>query len=419
MDCLVTKLKGAVVDDSLMKLGELRIKKLKSPNWDYPSQILCVSLLKDETLTIIGDGNFTDKSGSENKGKSVFVKANEDTELYISNSDAEISIPDKYSIRQLLLSKEDYPVPQYGYNTEIVGGLESLAHCTNLYNLTVFSTGVQGDLSSLSKLAELTILLLSNTEVTGDLSNIKDLPLARLYVNNTNITGDISLLSNMKLLERFQLYGAANITGDIEVASNWKNLNTFYGPSSQVYGSVDALSGLNNLSIMDFSNKDFTGDYFNILSQHGFERFLVCGTFTYSTKNFSGKTYKRIGGDHFVCNNLDDFLNDFQQVNSTTGGAIIMLGTRTTASDSAVTALQGKGFTVSVPDATDAISLLSASDGENFGIAYKGKVLIVEPVDLSKQQIYPASGVTVETFATKEEAESYIKKMGLEYEHSY
>ena len=88
-----------------------------------------------------------------------------------------------------------------------------------------------------------------------------------------------------------------------------------------------------------------------------------------------------------------------------------MKGTRTSASDAAISVLQGKGFTVNVPAVTDSnsISLMSEVPNENFGIAYKDKELIVELVDLSKMQIYPADGVTVKTFATKEGAEKYIK----------
>lgn len=79
------------------------------------------------------------------------------------------------------------------------------------------------------------------------------------------------------------------------------------------------------------------------------------------------------------------------------------------------TAVQEKGYTVTVPEATDAASIMTmAANGlENFGVAYKDGQLVVGPVDLSKQKIYPAPGVTVETFATKEEAERFIEEKGL------
>lgn len=94
---------------------------------------------------------------------------------------------------------------------------------------------------------------------------------------------------------------------------------------------------------------------------------------------------------------------------------ITATGTRTSASDTAISTLQEKGFTVTVPDATDAssVSLMNTKVGENFGIAYKDKELIVEPVDLTKMQIYPASGVTVKMFDTLEEARAFISSNGL------
>lgn len=161
-----------------------------------------------------------------------------------------------------------------------------------------------------------------------------------------------------------------------------------------------------------------TGDYFTFLYNHSGANDIICtGSFTYSTKEWAGKKYTNVGGADFTCVNLDSFLNDFQEVDNTTNGSITMLGTRTTASDAAISTLQGKGFTVTVPAATDAASVMTmaANSVENFGIAYQGKTLIVEPVDLSQQQIYPAEGVTVMKFATREEAEAYIKENGLEY----
>lgn len=417
MNCLVTKLKGAVNDSSLLKMGELRLTKRAAPEWDYPSQYYRFRFSKEETLTIIGDGYFTDKNGTENKGTSLKINSNTETDVYVSNSNLEISVPDKYSLMNLYLFSEEFPTPKYNYTKDIVGGLGALSYCKSLLILQISYTSVKGDLSELRGLENLGMLLVSKTETTGNLSDLNELPLNRLYVDNSQVTGDISILSGMNKLNRFQL-GRTEITGDISVAANWTNLNVFYGPSCKVYGVLDPLSSLSKLQILDFSNLDFSGDYFNMLSQHDFERFLVCGTFTYTTKNFSGKTYRRIGGDRFVCINLDAFLNDFQQVNNTTNGNIQMLGTRTSASDNAIAALQEKGFTVTVPEATDAASIMTmaANSVENFGIAYKDGQLVVGPVDLSKQQIYPAAGVTVETFATKEEAERFIKEKGLEYE---
>lgn len=93
---------------------------------------------------------------------------------------------------------------------------------------------------------------------------------------------------------------------------------------------------------------------------------------------------------------------------------ISVTGTRTSASDSAISTLQEKGFTVTVPTATDANSISTMSlDSGNYGIAYKDKELIVEPVDLTKMQIYPASDVTVKKFDTPEDAEKFIKDNGL------
>lgn len=199
----------------------------------------------------------------------------------------------------------------------------------------------------------------------------------------------------MPNLTTLQLWGTGITGGDISVFKNKNNLN--------------------NLSADDII---FTGDFFDLLASKSFANCNAGGNYTYTSKTFTGKSYGVVGGNYFTCVNLDDFLNDFQIVSASPLNnmhSITMQGTRTSASDAAISTLQGKGFTVTVLAATDAnsISLMSAKSNENFGIAYKDKELIVEPVDLSKMQIYPAKDVSVQKFDTLENAEKFIASAGL------
>ena len=372
MDCLITKLKGTVNDGSLPKLGSM-LFKLRTTTKNL---VKIEAIGKDVSFSSADGSNvFSTSSGGEEKTNVINV-GESNTIFYVDASKGVIiSIDNKYNLEKL-------DVYRSTDTDELTVDLnfEDLKYCKKLSRLALTYMTLTGDISAFQNLTALTTIDLSSTQVTGD----------------------ISAFQNLTALTTISLY------------------------STNVTGSLDSLANLPSVLVFDMGNKTLTGDYFKFLNEHTNSDVVCSGNFNYTTKSWSGKSYRRIGGDDFTCNNLDNFLNDFQFVsvsstNSSVSPAITMLGTRTTASDAAISTLQGKGFTVTVPEATDSVSVMTMAargGAENFGIAYKDGQLVVGPVDLSKQKIYPASGVTVETFATKEEAERFIKDKGLNTERN-
>ena len=385
MDCLITKLKGTVNDGSLPKLGSM-LFKLRTTTTNL---VKIEAIGKDVSFSSADGSNvFSTSSGGEEKTNVINV-GESNTVFYVDASKGvTISIDNKYNLEKLdvyrsLDTKE----------LTIDLNFEDLKYCKKLNWLALSYMTLTGDISALDKLTALTSINLAHTQVTGDISALSGLT-ALTYINfdSVPLTGDISVLSGLTALTYIRLNG------------------------TQVTGDISALDKLTKLTTFNCYNAgDFTGDFFEKLASQDWTLFQCNGNFTYTTKNYNGRTYKSVGSNRCNCDELDTFLNDFQTVNSTTDGELIMIGTRTSASDAAISVLQGKGFTVSVPVATDAssVSLMNTKVGENFGIAYKDKELIVEPVDLSKMQIYPASDVTVKKFDTPEDAEKFIKGYGL------
>ena len=380
MDCLITKLKGTVNDGSLPKLGSMLFKlRTTTTYW-----VKIEAIGKDVSFSSADGSNiFSMSSGGEEKTNVINV-GESNTVFYVDTSKGvTISIDNKYNLEKL----DVYPFE--GNKVTVDLNFEDLKYCKKLSWLALSYMRLSGDISALQNLTALTYINLDGTQVTGDISALQNLTaLTSINLDGTQVTGDISALQNLTALTSIQL-NDTQVTGDISVLDKLTKLTTF-----------DCYNG-----------GDFTGDFFGKLASKDWTLFQCNGNFTYTTKNYNGRTYKSVGSNRCNCDNLDAFLNDFQTVNSTTNGELIMTGTRTSASDAAVSALQGKGFTVTVPSATDAnsISTMSERINENYGIAYKDKELIVEPVDLTKMQIYPASGVTVKTFDTKENAEKFIE----------
>lgn len=275
-----------------------------------------------------------------------------------------IIIPDKYKITSL-----------QGKSTRIQLNIDDLAYSKNLNSL-------------------------ENVVATkGDLSSLTGKPIIKLSILRGNYTGKVTDLdfSNPERVTLITIKNNSSIKGDISFFSKYPNCE------------------------LNFSGVDIFGDLSTLPKMSWLVEKVITNNFSWKTERSSDSriilmtTEVNLGSDvdamlinQAKCTTLYNNNNNwYNQIRCT--------GTRTSASDSAITILQGKGITVTVPTATDAksISLMSVRSNENFGIAYKDKELIVEPVDLTKMQIYPASDVIVKKFDTKENAEQYIKDIEL------
>ena len=96
--CFITKLQGVVDNTSLLKLGELRIGFSDNGN---PSNIQSIGMgvTNPISLEILGDGYFTDSTGSKNLGKKrTFNSPSEG--VYIVGTNI-LSIIEKYNLTAL------------------------------------------------------------------------------------------------------------------------------------------------------------------------------------------------------------------------------------------------------------------------------------------------------------------------------
>ena len=302
MDCLITKLKGTVNDGSLPKLGSM-LFKLRTTTTNL---VKIEAIGKDVSFSSADGSNiFSISSGGEEKTNAINV-AESNTVFYVDASKGvTISIDNKYNLEKLDVYRSTDT-----HELTVDLNFEDLKYCKKLSWLALIYMTLTGDISALQNLTELTNISLYSTQVTGD----------------------ISALQNLTALTTIRLY------------------------STEVTGSLDSLANLPSGLIFDMGNVTLTGDYFKFLNEHTNSDVVCSGNFNYTTKSWSEKSYRRIGGDDFTCNNLDNFLNDFQVVsvsstNSSVSPSITMKGTRTSASDTAVSALQSTGFTVSITEA--------------------------------------------------------------------
>ena len=376
MDCLVTKLKGVVNDTSLKAIGEFRIRVNRTSSPTSKTQGFTFNFNKDVPIKIIGDGYFTDKALTANNGKTMNITANTTTNVYVSNGDFEIAVTDKYSLVEFMF----YPTDESNITASEMKNrylnLDDLKFATSLNRIVLSNTQVSGDISSLSGLHSLTEIRLSNTQVSGDISALSNLTSLRyIDMSNTQVSGDISALSGLTALTNISLPNT-QVSGDISSLSGLILLNTISLTNTQVSGDISALSkltalnkivlynvqgnlsSLNNLTKLEYlslRNSKITGDLATIASTCYFVSLLENNetSLTWSSRPSTANIIAIEGSPQI--DNVDKMLQDQAQCveaipssGQTWFKTISATGSRTSVSDSAVSTLQEKGYTVSI-----------------------------------------------------------------------
>lgn len=373
--CLVTKLNGTVNNDSIVRIGEARVVFTKTDAPSKTSQSLTLVTTKDVKLEIVGDGYFTDENLTENKGKTMTANTGSTT-LYVSNSNVELAILDKYNIKGVRVPVSN---KQFGCQVDI----DFFKYSSNMSALYLNNSKSTGDLSSLENLPLLIEVNLTNTQVTGDIATLKNMSaLKYLYLSNCNIKGDLSSLKKLTSLTSFEAQNT-NIGGNISNLTALTNLTLLNLLDTQLIGDISTFNGLTALNLLRVGNKHIpiTGDIGSLSSLNSLSDITIqygslsgdvatlpanCrrlslsydkgSRFTWSTRPSSSKIIAF--SDTTSIDNVDKMLQDqaqcqvgFSSSDSIYYKTIAIKGTRTSASDAAVQALQTKGYTVSITPA--------------------------------------------------------------------
>ena len=369
--CLVTKLSGSTSNNELLRLGEMRIKLKKIISPSEKSQELSIAVKKDTNLEIIGDGYFTDRGLSENRGKKVSIVAGSPQSIFVSNNNLEIAILDKYSILSIGINKNtgeqnmSICIDDLKYsnlltyigllNTEVSGSIGSLKDCKNLTYIDLLKSSVYGDIASLKDIKSFTNINLSVTQTSGDISNLKNMTsLKSLSLYSTNVSGDISNLKNMTSLTTLYL-GNTNVYGDIGSLAGCKALNIINvsNLTTPLTGEINAFQNIPNLKEVNLKYSRLSGDLATLPASCKFASFQndSGSSFTWGTRASSSKIVAIEGNANLT--NIDKMLqNQAQcQVGFTSSDGvhyktISVAGNRTSASDDAVATLQQKGYTI-------------------------------------------------------------------------
>ena len=352
--CLVTKLNVIVNNDSLLKLGELRIKidKVQSPSKSNRS--LTIAVNSSTNIRIIGEGYFTDENLSANKGKSLILNPESLNYIYVSNNDVTVSVENKYNLTKIWCNAAQNPDASGTGHNNIHLNIDDLKFSTALNTLNLSNTSIEGDIAAVKNLTRLSYLNLSNTSIEGDIAVVKNsTALNTLNLSNTSIEGDIAVVKNLVNLTILFSRGN-NTTGDISTISSLTKLNQCQ--LSSVTGDISAINNTKITDIIISNSGGLTGDIAKLKSD--FKYLGLDGdstsTFTWSSRDTNSTIFGN-GGFLKLSTSVDDMLINMAQCRNglTSSSAlwekvISYQGNRTSASDAAVEKLQSYGYNVRI-----------------------------------------------------------------------
>lgn len=249
MNCLVTKLKGSVNNDKLLKLGELRIefqnvgdRKYFTVKYDADARIE----LKDAVF----------ESDYSQYGNAMDVTSGS-YGISFSAKPSRASLLNKYHITELAL-----------YDSGAAFDLEQLEMCKALNRLDANTVPVYGNVKHLLPLDNLSDVNVSASNVEGDISGLAVKSLRKLQFSNcNNLTGNIAAISSLTNLTTLSFSSCPNVYGDISSLSEMASLTELSFYSTKISGDISSIFKLKNLSNLDLSGTSVSGEINTLFSK--------------------------------------------------------------------------------------------------------------------------------------------------------
>lgn len=248
-NCLITKLKGVVYNDTLTKIGELEFTVTNAMTLNYRNfNSSIIKALDSGHFKATVDGTVVGTNLDE-----VSVPANKMTYIeFPANMTFRVRVSNKYSINIWAPQEStSMDISQLEYSTRITyfgcykgrntGNISSISGMTNMTRLEAQLSDITGSIDSLSALTSLNSAYFNNTSLTGDIENLNCLNIKKLSVSYTTISGSLSAiaarLTNLETLAVDNPY----ITGNISSLGVLIQLTNLY-LGSNCEGTIESMA---------------------------------------------------------------------------------------------------------------------------------------------------------------------------------
>lgn len=225
MDCLVTKLKGTVNDNSLLPLGGMLIHVEQQEEQTAEALQLNLSSSVAQTISVVGGmANLTlDSNMASGWVSSIELKAGDvypRNVIYCKNGTYDILVPNKYALIRI-----------------------------GDYDAAMDSKAISVDIDDLKYSNDLHLLHLNSNLNKGDLSSLQGKSFGLIEISSQNITGDINeFLENVTIIDNISeskaltFRRAEGLYGTINPSKNIDKLGTFsIGNADNIIANIDTL----------------------------------------------------------------------------------------------------------------------------------------------------------------------------------
>lgn len=304
--CFVTKMKGSTGGADLPFLGKIRIKLLGKTNDNHSNNQGYIQV-RNSNIEWAGEEK---PVSTETDSYTIYFKQPKSGIVYCS---------DKKNVSEIVTS--------WMYAADVK--FEDLnEYCRNLTSLS-----------------------LSNSGQTGDLSEIADLKLTSLSLSHSKATGDITSLPNRYLLTLLDISNNKTISVNTQGLSICTGLTSLIMNDSMATGDIANLSTLTNLEKLHLKNTSVSGDLSSLAGLSKLYHFTNWNLQnTWSSQDLRPSSSKIISGEFrfATATDTDNFLINMAKCQASDVKQIYFQQShRTSASDAAVSTLQGKGYTLS------------------------------------------------------------------------
>lgn len=237
-DCLVTKLKASVNDDSLLKLGEIKLTIAPTSESKTLAIASTEPIIVEIVKAISGDGTFSWSGGTNVSKATIPPILDSYYTLTFSEGEYIVSISNKYAITRL-------------ESTDSLNVLDlngDLSYSEGLFSFILSVKNFTNDnISQFGNLPIKSFITNSNNNLKGSINSFSNLTsISSINLNasedNDKIYGNISAFSLSKNIERCQLSRCLNIEGNINVFNNSIKLAYLDVYHTKVIGDIDALA---------------------------------------------------------------------------------------------------------------------------------------------------------------------------------
>lgn len=237
-NCLVTKLKASINDDSLLKLGEIKLTIAPTSK----SKTLMIASTEHIVVEIVkvisGNGTFSWNGGTNVSKATIPPILDSYYSLTFSEGEYIVSISNKYAITRIE-SNDSLNVLALNGDLSYSEGFFSLV--LNVKNFT------NDDISQFGNLPIKNFIINTNNNLMGSINSFSNLTsITQININasedNNKIYGNISAFSLSKNIEKCQLSRCLNIEGNINVFNSSIKLAYLDVYHTKVIGDIDALA---------------------------------------------------------------------------------------------------------------------------------------------------------------------------------